>query len=118
MFTFCNVGKGNWQGQALKLGDRMIACLAAANVDPRQFEDPERFDILRQPNPHVAFGAGTHICLGLKLAVAETEIALRQLFTRFPNMELGIPREQVRWSRPLGTRGLESMPVRLRAPSN
>lgn len=107
-----------WHGQTVKRGERMIAYLAAANVDPRQFEDPERFDILRQPNPHVAFGAGTHICLGLKLAVAEAEIALRQLFTRFPNMELGIPREQVRWSRPLGTRGLESMPVRLRAPSN
>lgn len=102
-----------WQGQALKRGERMIACLAAANVDPRQFADPERFDILRQPNPHVAFGAGTHICLGLKLAVAEAEIALQQLFSRFPNLELGIPREQVRWSRSLGTRGLESLPVKL-----
>lgn len=102
-----------WHGKILKKGERMIACLAAANVDPRQFKGPERFDILRQPNSHVAFGAGTHICLGLKLAVAEAEIALQQLFTRFPNLELGIPREQVRWSRPLGTRGLESLPVKL-----
>lgn len=103
-----------WYGQTLKRGERIIAFLAAANVDPRQFVNPERFDILRQPNAHVAFGAGTHICLGLKLAIAETEIALRQLFTRFPNLELGIPPEHIQWSRSFGTRGLESLPVRLR----
>lgn len=80
----------------------------------RMMDNPERFDIRRQPNPHVAFGAGSHVCLGLKLAVVETEIALRQLFTRFPNLELGIAREQVCWSRSLGTRGLESLPIRLR----
>jgi cytochrome P450 len=66
-----------WRGQDLKRGENVVAFLAAANVDPLQFPEPERFDIRRQPNPHLAFGAGPHICLGLKLAVAETEIALR-----------------------------------------
>lgn len=102
-----------WQGQVLSRGERMIACLASANVDPRQFDNPECFDIQREPNPHVAFGAGNHICLGLKLAVVEAEIALRQLFTRFPKVEPAVPHEQVRWSRALGVRGLESLPVRL-----
>ncbi len=102
-----------WHGQPLERGERILAHLAAANVDPRQFDDPERFDIKRYPNPHVAFGAGTHICLGLKLAVAETEVALEQLLTRFPQLELAIPSDQVRWSRQPGTRGMETLPIRL-----
>jgi cytochrome P450 len=102
-----------WRGQQLKRGERIVALLAAANVDPQQFADPERFDIHRHPNPHVAFGAGVHICLGLKLAVAETEIAVEQLFRRYPNLELAIPDSEVRWSRQPGTRGMESLPVRL-----
>jgi cytochrome P450 len=103
-----------WRGQPLKRGERILAQLAAANVDPRQFPEPERFDIKRQPNAHVAFGAGPHICLGLKLAVAEAEIAVEQLFTRFGKLELAVPREQVAWSRQLGTRGMATLPVWLR----
>ena len=59
-----------WHGQPLKRGERIVALLAAANVDPRKFDHPDRFDMHRSPNPHVAFGAGIHICLGLKLARA------------------------------------------------
>jgi cytochrome P450 len=102
-----------WRGQQLKRGTRILALLAAANVDPQQFADPERFDIHRHPNPHVAFGAGIHICLGLKLAVAETEIAVEKLFSRYPNLELAIPDSEVAWSRQPGTRGMESLPVHL-----
>ncbi len=102
-----------WHGQPLKRGERIVAMLAAANADPRQFEQPERFDIHRHPNPHVAFGAGTHFCLGGKLAVAETEVACELLFNRFPKLELAIPRSHVRWSRQPGTRGMESLPTRL-----
>ncbi len=103
----------HWHGQPLQRGERIVAMLAAANVDPRQFAQPERFDIQRHPNPHVAFGAGTHVCLGAKLAVAETAIACELLFTRFPKLELAVPRSEVRWSRQLGTRGMESLPIRL-----
>lgn len=102
-----------WQGQHLKRGEGIVALLAAANVDPGQFVHPERFDIRRTPNPHVAFGAGIHVCLGWKLAVAETEIATEQLFTRFPKLALAIPDSQVKWSRQMGTRGMESLPVSL-----
>src|SRR5262249_11022134 len=65
-----------WHGQGLKRGEKIFALLAAANVDPRKFEGPHRFDIRRRPNPHVAFGAGIHVCLGARLAKIEGEIAL------------------------------------------
>ena len=102
-----------WQGQHLKRGDKIVAFLASANVDPSQFDQPTQFDIQRHPNPHVAFGAGIHNCLGWKLAVAEAEIAVEELLTRFPNFNLGVRPDHVRWSRQAGTRGLESLPVTL-----
>jgi cytochrome P450 len=102
-----------WHGVSLKRGERILAQLAAANVDPRQFPEPERFDVKRHPNAHVAFGAGPHVCLGWKLAVVETEIALEQLFGRFPKIELAVPREAINWSSQLGTRGVAELPVRL-----
>lgn len=102
-----------WHGQPLKRGDKIVALLAAANVDPNKFDHPDRFDMHRSPNPHVAFGAGIHICLGLKLAKAETEIALEQLLTRFPELTLAFPPSQAKWSRRPGTRGMEELPVRL-----
>jgi cytochrome P450 len=102
-----------WHGQTLKRGEQILAHLAAANVDPRQFPEPERFDIHRSPNLHVAFGAGPHVCLGWKLAVTEAEIAVEQLFSRFAKLDLAVPRDQVAWSRQLGTRGVASLPVRL-----
>ncbi|SIO60584.1 hypothetical protein/cytochrome P450 PksS [Singulisphaera sp. GP187] len=102
-----------WHGKRLQRGEKVVALLAAANVDPQKFEHPDRFDIHRSPNPHLAFGAGIHVCLGLRLARAEAEIALEQLLNRFPKLELAIPPSQVTWSRQLGTRGMEALPVRL-----
>ena len=61
----------------------------AANRDPRHFEDPERFDVLRNPNPHVGFGGpGPHFCLGAHLARREVAVAFRQLLTRLPDIEI------------------------------
>jgi cytochrome P450 len=102
-----------WHGHHFRRGENVVAMLAAANVDPQQFDRPERFDIRRDPNPHLAFGAGPHVCLGWKLAVAEGEIALQQLLTRFPNLELTRPPEQIPWSRRPGTRGMDTLPIRL-----
>jgi cytochrome P450 len=102
-----------WHGRRVRRGENIVAMLAAANADPFPFPEPDRFNIRRDPNPHVAFGAGIHNCLGWKLAVTETEIALEQLFQRFPKLELAIPASQVRWSRQPGTRGMEQLPVRL-----
>ena len=101
-----------FHGQAIRRGQMILACLAAANSDPTAFEESERLDIRRHPNRHVAFGAGIHVCLGAALARAETAIALERLFTRFPRLEIAVPRSQLRFSGRLGTRALLALPVR------
>ncbi len=100
-------------GQPIRRGQMMFACLAAANSDPAVFDEPERLNLRRQPNPQVAFGDGIHYCLGAALARVELEIALRRLFTRFPELQLAVPRSRVEFSRRPGTRGLVSLPVKL-----
>ena len=70
-------------------GEKLILFYGAANRDPRHFEDPERFDVLRNPNPHVGFGGpGPHFCLGAHLARREVAVAFRQLLTRLPDIEI------------------------------
>jgi cytochrome P450 len=66
----------------------VMVLLAAANRDPARFPDPDRFDIARDPNPHIAFGGGTHLCLGTHLARMETRAAIGGLFRRFPRIDL------------------------------
>ena len=76
-------------GQDLSEGDRMILFYGAANRDPRVFDDPETFDVRRDPNPHVGFGGpGPHFCLGAHLARRELAVAFRQILTRFPDIEV------------------------------
>jgi cytochrome P450 len=99
-------------GQPVRRGQMLFACLAAANSDPTVFEKPEELDIRRQPNRHVAFGAGIHVCLGAKLARVETAIALERLFTRYPTLQLAVPRSQIRYSLRPGTRALTALPVK------
>jgi cytochrome P450 len=60
--------------------------IGSANRDPRQFPDADRFDITRDPNPHVAFGHGPHFCIGAPLARLESRIALTDLLTRMNNI--------------------------------
>lgn len=103
-----------WRGTRLRRGERMVALLAAANADENVFAQPERFDMTRSPNPHLAFGTGIHVCLGMQLADAEAEVSLQRLFTRFPDLRQAIPAEKVRWSPQFGTHGLETLPVYLK----
>jgi cytochrome P450 len=98
-------------GRQIRRGEMIFACLAAANCDPVQFDDPERFLPHRQPNRHVAFGSGIHYCLGAKLSSVELEIALERLFTRWPDLRLAIPREKLRYLPRFGTRALTALPV-------
>ena len=75
-------------GIHLEPGDRVAALLGAANRDPAVFADPNRFDPTRDANPHLAFGAGIHFCIGAPLARLELEISLRTLLARFPDLEV------------------------------
>lgn len=76
-------------GEDLSEGDKMILFYGAANRDPRAFDDPERFDVVRDPNPHVGFGGpGPHFCLGAHLARRELGVIFRQLLTRLPDIEV------------------------------
>ena len=75
-------------GVDLEPGEKVAALLGAANRDPKVFADPDRFDPTRDPNPHLAFGAGIHFCIGAPLARLELAISLRTLLARHPRLEL------------------------------
>jgi cytochrome P450 len=69
-------------GQTIEPGDRVAIIYTSANFDPEIFPDPERFDLIRSPNPHVAFGTGPHVCLGAAVARLEIKVALQELLAR------------------------------------
>lgn len=102
-----------FMGQQLKRGDIMRVSLASANRDVSHFEGPDKLDITRQANKHLAFGHGIHYCLGAPLARLEGKIALRTLFARFPSIQLQKTPEQLQWRSGVLFRGLESFPVSL-----
>src|SRR5581483_869531 len=96
-------------GTLIRQGERVMTVLAAANRDPAQFSDPDRLDITRKDNHHVAFGHGIHFCLGASLARAEGQIAIGTVLRRMPRLT---PLEETPQWRPAFTlRGLETLPV-------
>jgi cytochrome P450 len=103
-----------FHGQLIRRGQMLFACLASANADPVVFAEPERLDIHRNAQRHLAFGAGIHVCLGAKLARTEIEIALERLFMQFPDLQLAVPRTALRYSARPGTRAILALPVRLK----
>ncbi|HEX6395353.1 MAG TPA: cytochrome P450 [Acidimicrobiales bacterium] len=100
-------------GHELSEGEKLVLFYGAANRDPRVFEDPERFDVLRQPNPHVGFGGpGPHFCLGAHLARRELSVAFPKLFSRLPDIEVaGDPVPLQAMGIPL-VGGIKRLPVR------
>lgn len=96
-------------GQSIPRRARVLLVLSAANRDPAIFDDPERLDLERQPNPHLALGFGEHFCLGAHLARLEMRIALPSMYRRFPGLRVTAERPQ--WRRTLVTRTLETLPV-------
>jgi cytochrome P450 len=103
----------NLSGHDFAAGDKVILFYGAANRDPRQFDDPERFDVRRDPNPHVGFGGpGPHFCLGAHLARREVSVVFRQLLTRLPDLDVaGDPVPLVPLGPPL-VAGIKHLPVR------
>jgi cytochrome P450 family 142 subfamily A polypeptide 1 len=75
-------------GMPVQAGDRIMLCYPSANRDEKVFDDPYRFDITRQPNPHVAFGFGTHFCLGASLARLELRMLFKALSARITNLRV------------------------------
>jgi cytochrome P450 len=83
--TTCEVELG---GQIIPAGNVLTLCIGAANRDEQAFAEPEAFDPLRSPNPHLAFGGGVHTCAGLNVARLEARIALARWFERFPLLDV------------------------------
>jgi cytochrome P450 len=97
-------------GVRMAPGTRLTLCIGAANRDPAQFPDPDRFDITRAPNRHVAFASGIHMCAGMNLARLEGTVAISHFLARFPDYQLvGAP---VRGGR-ARFRGYLNAPVRV-----
>jgi len=98
-------------GRTVRKNQLVAVVLAAANRDPLRFTDPDRLDLGRADNPHLAFGHGNHFCLGSQLARLETELAVGSLMRRFPDWT-GDP-EPAEWRRSMIIRGPVSVPLRL-----
>jgi len=75
-------------GQKLRAGDQVLLMYGAANSDEREFDDPQLFDVTRRRGSHVAFGFGTHFCLGANLARLELRIMFEELLRRLPRFTL------------------------------
>jgi cytochrome P450 len=90
-------------------GDFAMLLLASGNHDPEQFEDPERFDLTRNPNNHLGFGFGIHHCLGAPLARMEAQVALTSLVRRAPNLALTV--DDVAYKTNVVLRGMVALPV-------
>jgi cytochrome P450 len=98
-------------GVSLKKGDRIMAMLAAANMDPEANRHPEKLDLARRPNRHLSFGTGIHFCLGHQLARMEGKCALEALFKRWPKLRLAVSPDAIRWRKRPGLRAIEKLPV-------
>jgi cytochrome P450 len=98
-------------GIRVKRGERIMAMVAAANLDPQANEHPERLDLQRRPNRHLSFGTGIHFCLGHQLARIEGMCALQALFTRWPRLRLAVVPAQIRWRKRPGLRSIEQLLV-------
>jgi cytochrome P450 len=99
-------------GVRIARGDKVLAGLAAANHDPRQFPNPETFDICRENNRHLSFGQGIHYCVGAPLARMEGQIAFSLLLERLPDMRLAKSSESLEYRPNMFLRGLKELPVR------
>ncbi len=96
-------------GRTIAKGEMVMPFIGAADRDPAQFPDPDRLDITRADNRHLAFGLGIHFCLGAPLARVEGQIAIDTLLRRLPKLALATDTPEYRQS--LTLRGLRTLPV-------
>lgn len=98
-------------GKLIQKRQAVIAVMAAANRDPDRFPDPDRFDITRKDNRHMAFGYAAHFCFGAPLARVEGQVVFESLLRRFSEITM-VP-QTIEWRSNLGLRGLKSLKVKL-----
>jgi cytochrome P450 len=96
-------------GKLIRKRQAVIAIMGAANRDPERFPEPDRLDVLRKNNRHVAFGGGPHFCFGAPLARIEAQIAFTEILRRLPG--LALQPGPIIWRENLGLRGLTALPV-------
>jgi len=97
------------EGRQIRRGQRVMFLLGAANRDPAHFSEPDRLDVCRAPNRHIAFGLGPHFCIGAPLARLEAEVAFSALLRRFPDLRLA--QDSPEWLPSYQLRLLKSLPV-------
>jgi pimeloyl-[acyl-carrier protein] synthase len=98
-------------GREIKKRQAVIAVMAAGNRDPERFPDPDRLELTRTSNQHLAFGWAAHFCFGAALARIEGQIAFSTLLSRLPNLRL-VEGTKLVWRENLGLRGLKGLPVK------
>jgi pimeloyl-[acyl-carrier protein] synthase len=101
-------------GKRIRRGDLVLPVLAAANRDPSHFPDPDRLDVTREPNHHLAFGHGHHYCAGAPLARLEGRIAFTLILKDCPTLELATT--ELRHHENFNLRGCSNLPIRLSTP--
>src|SRR5437879_12720985 len=95
----------------MKRGDHILVALSANNRDEEEFASPDKLDITRKENRHLAFGKGIHYCLGAPLARLEGQIAIGTLVRRLPHLRLSVAPEELTWRPGSLIMGLNTLPV-------
>ena len=100
-----------FKGKHIQKGEMVFISFSSANRDPQQFTNPDKFDITREANNHIAFGKGVHYCVGAPLARLEGEIAIGTLMRRMPNLRLNTDLNSLEWRSGMIIRGIKEIPL-------
>ncbi len=100
-------------GVVIPEGQLVLPILSSANRDETEFLNPDKFDLERDTRKHLAFGRGVHVCLGAPLARIEGQEIVKELLSKFPNIQLGVGVSELKWRKDVALRGLISLPVTL-----
>ncbi|MFI5422146.1 MAG: cytochrome P450 [Nitrososphaerales archaeon] len=102
-------------GKQIKAGQAVMAWIGAANRDGAKFPHPDKFDIERKPNPHIAFGHGIHMCIGAPLARLESKVAVELLAEKYSSVKLKVSEKQLEPLRNVAVAGVKHLPVKFAA---